>query len=1026
MTSPPPIPDDKILAQAGWVRALARRLARDSQGAEDLVQGTLAAALERPPAQGRPLRPWLTRVVTNMARKERRGALRRKAREEEWARHEAAPAADQMLAELEEQLRLVRLVGQLSEPYRTVILRRYYRGQSAAAIARAMGVPAATVRSQLARGLERLRAAVERRCDGDVQRALGVLALASGSRDGLFSSALSTSTQLIAMNTGTKVAALAAGAALVVGALGLHALIGNDGVQPEERDGLRATESELENVDLAVAPTAAQGAREVVETGGFGPGDGAGRVPEELARPITLVTARAVDVDLAPIAGAWLEVSSEDGLKRAFPRSAPSGADGRLELELPKVASFQYWGHDIANAYLALRAPAHATHFFIGHVVRGGTKDQGDVMLTAGGGVSGRVIYGGGAPVAAALVVGTSALVGGNLHAARLAGPGTDGGRPTVLTDANGRFELAGLHLGETSIWAHADTFLWTVSDPVLVEEGALVHGLTLTLEPVPADARIVGRVVDPGGLPVAGAEVLYLQPGVWDHSTVESGADGRFQIDVALRAAHVLEARDPQRRYGPSVHHNARPGGDELVLELTPRRELTAHVVDEQGRPIEDAWAIAFTKSNDHFGNSAVHTDAEGRATIVAKGEPFFVNVGEEGYESKRLGRFDPGNLPTEEVLFELEPQPLIRGRVMHGEHPVAGARVELAEVQDFDSVEIYKGFPLRFSTVGDTVTESDAEGRFLLPMDSQFNGTYTILVEKEGFALAEVALLRIDPTEAYDGVEVRLTSGGTLEGFVLVAPNRSREGVVIAASRGDGRPRVTRTDAEGRYRLERLTAGSWHVEDRLVEPEGRVVSMASKEEAPFDWHCEVFEGQTTAYDLDLRWQAELRVEGRLAFDGAGAGGWTAVLEAGDHADRPYDLRPSVVDTDGRFSVEALPGPGTLVLRSPTGSGPASMVKAKIVVEAERRPVELAFETGVLVGRIPESGARLRVYHRVDEKTHLETAFEADDEGAFRLEGVPAGEVSFQRHEVGKYGLGWYSVKHDIVIVAGETTTVE
>ncbi len=54
-TSPAPEPDPHIdarLAGAGWVLALAGRLARDQAAAEDIAQSTLALALERRPALG--------------------------------------------------------------------------------------------------------------------------------------------------------------------------------------------------------------------------------------------------------------------------------------------------------------------------------------------------------------------------------------------------------------------------------------------------------------------------------------------------------------------------------------------------------------------------------------------------------------------------------------------------------------------------------------------------------------------------------------------------------------------------------------------------------------------------------------------------------------------------------------------------------------------------------------------------------------------------------------------------------------
>ena len=50
---------EELLAHAGWLRALARQLARDPDDAEDLVQETYVASLDRSPDERDKVRPWL-------------------------------------------------------------------------------------------------------------------------------------------------------------------------------------------------------------------------------------------------------------------------------------------------------------------------------------------------------------------------------------------------------------------------------------------------------------------------------------------------------------------------------------------------------------------------------------------------------------------------------------------------------------------------------------------------------------------------------------------------------------------------------------------------------------------------------------------------------------------------------------------------------------------------------------------------------------------------------------------------------
>src|SRR6185436_14559037 len=55
-----------LLAQVGWVRALAQHLTRDGHAADDLAQDAIQAALVRPPPDDRPLQSWLAGIVRNL------------------------------------------------------------------------------------------------------------------------------------------------------------------------------------------------------------------------------------------------------------------------------------------------------------------------------------------------------------------------------------------------------------------------------------------------------------------------------------------------------------------------------------------------------------------------------------------------------------------------------------------------------------------------------------------------------------------------------------------------------------------------------------------------------------------------------------------------------------------------------------------------------------------------------------------------------------------------------------------------
>jgi RNA polymerase sigma factor (sigma-70 family) len=158
---------DELLAHAAWIGALAKRLVRDKSAADDLVQQTWMAALSSPPSGDKPLRPWLARVLHNFALQRTRSEKRREQRESSTARDHRLPSAGELAQRAQEQRDLVQCVLDLDEPYRSTILLHYFEGLSLSDIARERKLSANSVRTHHKRGLERLRAELDRRHGGD-------------------------------------------------------------------------------------------------------------------------------------------------------------------------------------------------------------------------------------------------------------------------------------------------------------------------------------------------------------------------------------------------------------------------------------------------------------------------------------------------------------------------------------------------------------------------------------------------------------------------------------------------------------------------------------------------------------------------------------------------------------------------------------------------------------------------------------------------------------------------------------------
>ena len=127
MSDPKRHPCEDLLAHAGWIRGVARELVLDDSTADDVVQQTWLAAIEKPPPAkvSRP-RAWLAGIVRNLAKQGAREQTRRASRERRSAQPEKLPSADELVAVAELQKRVVQAVLDLREPYRATLLLRYF------------------------------------------------------------------------------------------------------------------------------------------------------------------------------------------------------------------------------------------------------------------------------------------------------------------------------------------------------------------------------------------------------------------------------------------------------------------------------------------------------------------------------------------------------------------------------------------------------------------------------------------------------------------------------------------------------------------------------------------------------------------------------------------------------------------------------------------------------------------------------------------------------------------------------------
>lgn len=116
--------------------------------------------------KGMPFRPWLLRIVTNLALNRVKGRERREKATERY--HQEAmvtrqgDSVEEVLAAKEQNDRLLAAVQRLTPEDQSLLALRYFLELSEAEVAQALDIPVGTVKSRLHRTLARLRDVIAR------------------------------------------------------------------------------------------------------------------------------------------------------------------------------------------------------------------------------------------------------------------------------------------------------------------------------------------------------------------------------------------------------------------------------------------------------------------------------------------------------------------------------------------------------------------------------------------------------------------------------------------------------------------------------------------------------------------------------------------------------------------------------------------------------------------------------------------------------------------------------------------------
>jgi RNA polymerase sigma factor (sigma-70 family) len=544
------IPPEELLAQLGWVRALARSLVADPDVSDDVLQQVCLLALQKAPREGGPrLRAWLATVTRRLAHHAHRASVRRQRREEAAALPEALASTADVALRREALRGLVDAVTSLDEPAYAVIVARYFEGCSVAEIAAQNGLSADAVRQRLARARQQLRARLQALLREDRQGWLGAALTLPG--PAALEAARGTSSLghfgglLVAKTVGTGGIAKFAVGLIVVACLLLgtwYVLVERpqDAVSPaiggpELQDGVSgAASSALPAPDLAppaelvdsALPDEASLADADPAASAWPPGIttyvASGRVVDEHGRPWAGAIVRSVPDETT---GNVLGVPTHSySIELEEQQSTTTDEEGRFALTSPWATGAGSFGRIFGLTpapVLLVQADGMALHAFplLNH--DGRDRDVGDLVLSMrSGAIVARLVDAAGAPIAGA---GAGIFSWGPGEVAQ----GTPGlpestdfnimGLTRVRSDAAGRIEIAGLWPAKCTIRISHARHVEQRARDVIVGPGQVVDLGDIVME---RGAQVAGVVRDTAGAPVAGAEVW-----AWDPSMVY--ADG-------------------------------------------------------------------------------------------------------------------------------------------------------------------------------------------------------------------------------------------------------------------------------------------------------------------------------------------------------------------------------------------------------------------------------------------------------------------------------------------------------------------
>lgn len=671
-----------LLAHEDFVRRLARRLIRDDDRAEDVVQKTWLAALQRPPRQSETVLSWLASVVRRTSFRMMTQEQSRRRWEERSARGEGVLSTREVLEREASRRRVVTAVLELEEPYRTGILLRYFQGWPPRKIAKFSRVPVATVKTRLRRGLSLLRGRLESEMGEDRKAwfsSLVALAQIEPATTTLLTTTSSLAPGVVMMSLKTKIALGSLALIAVTLTLTARTFLPGESKPPgrspiEARVPVQVPSGEERErvVSDRLDPERSEGLRPASRTLSEGEEEMA---PELVPIPGAIV-GRVVSRSGTVLSGVAVEARFDlprDRTRISLPRESSvlsetrSGFHGEFRVEAPEGVPIRL------EARFENHAPGIARRCFAG--------ERRDLVLLPGTRVR----------VAVSDRGSGAALVGADVHVTSVEDlPVSIAFEKRTRTDEEGMAELRFLPEGRFYVSAKLHGYAPALRS--ISSDGDGVVELSCELD---AEAVVRGVVLDAvSETPIAGAWVSAGRSSQRSQTDVE----GRYELGgFGASESAVIGLVAQSEGYGPDAVYATfpRPGHVHRVdFFLRPGLVVRGRVRDSEGRPLSRARVryegrFSTNPYTAEFVDGETHTDLDGEFEFdaVRPEGRYVLGIGVQGWG---LTASSFGPLSAEDGVHDLGTFVLSRPGMLSGKVNREGTEQERGDPSPPDLVTL------------------------------------------------------------------------------------------------------------------------------------------------------------------------------------------------------------------------------------------------------------------------------------------------------------------------------------------------